>query len=135
MRNVVIDTNVIISAAIIPNRTPEKAVLAIMNDENSRLYYSSEIISEYRKVFSHAKLNISAEKQRFFIETTEKVGLLINPPKSDIPFTDETDRKFYDAAKASGAALITGNTKHYPKEDFIMTPADFLWLYGEDMSL
>lgn len=82
MRNVVIDTNVIISAAITPNRTPEKAVLAIMNDENSRLYYSSEIISEYRKVFSHAKLNISAEKQRFFIETTEKVGLLINRQKA-----------------------------------------------------
>jgi len=40
--------------------------------------------------------------------------------------TDETDRVFYDTAKASGAILITGNIRHYPAMPFIMTPADFL---------
>jgi hypothetical protein len=39
---------------------------------------------------------------------------------------DETDRKFYDTAKAAGAMLITGNTKHYPDEPFILTPAAFI---------
>jgi hypothetical protein len=38
---------------------------------------------------------------------------------------DESDRKFYDAAKACHAILITGNQKHFPKENFIVSPAEF----------
>jgi len=41
---------------------------------------------------------------------------------------DEDDRKFYDTAKSVGAWLISGNLKHYPKEDFIKTPTEFLSL-------
>ncbi|MCL1865964.1 MAG: hypothetical protein FWF82_00980, partial [Oscillospiraceae bacterium] len=52
--------------------------------------------------------------------------LAAEPPTSTIPLTDESDRKFYDAAKANGAVLITGNQKHYPDEFFVMNPADFL---------
>jgi predicted nucleic acid-binding protein len=39
---------------------------------------------------------------------------------------DEDDRVFYDTAKQAGAYLITGNTKHYPSEPFILTPSAFL---------
>jgi predicted nucleic acid-binding protein len=41
---------------------------------------------------------------------------------------DEDDRVFYDAAKTADAYLITGNSKHYPKESFILTPSEFLKL-------
>ena len=51
---------------------------------------------------------------------------MIEPAASDIPMIDETDRIFYDTAKAAGATLITGNIKHYPAEPFIMLPADFI---------
>ncbi|MCL2662882.1 MAG: hypothetical protein FWE83_06060 [Oscillospiraceae bacterium] len=37
-----------------------------------------------------------------------------------------SDRIFYDTAIASGAVLITGNTKHFPDEPIIMTPSEFL---------
>ena len=43
-----------------------------------------------------------------------------------MPMPDETDRIFYDTAKASGAILITGNLKHFPSEPFIMKSAEFL---------
>jgi hypothetical protein len=39
---------------------------------------------------------------------------------------DEDDRVFYDTAKTAGAYLIPGNTKHFPQEPFILTPAQFL---------
>jgi hypothetical protein len=42
---------------------------------------------------------------------------------------DESDRKFYEIAKAAGAILITGNTKHYPDEPFIVTPTVFVQKY------
>jgi len=47
---------------------------------------------------------------------------------SNIPLPDESDRIFYDTAKENGTILITGNTKHYPNEAFIVTPANFLVL-------
>jgi len=46
--------------------------------------------------------------------------------ESNIPMPDESDRIFYDTAKQSGSILITGNTKHFPDEPFIMTPAEFM---------
>jgi len=36
------------------------------------------------------------------------------------------DRIFYDAAVEAMAYLITGNIRHFPKESFIVTPAQFL---------
>jgi predicted nucleic acid-binding protein len=55
-------------------------------------------------------------------------GELIEPVPSTQPTKDEDDRIFYDTAKRAGAYLITGNTKHFPRESFILTPAKFLEL-------
>jgi hypothetical protein len=33
---------------------------------------------------------------------------------------------FYDVAKMNNAILITGNRKHFPEEDFILTAVEFL---------
>jgi predicted nucleic acid-binding protein len=60
------------------------------------------------------------------MEQIKRVGILIEPPISTIPMPDETDRIFYDTAKASGAFLITGNIRHYPTDPSIITPTDFL---------
>ena len=46
--------------------------------------------------------------------------------EKNIPMPDESDRIFYDTDKQSGSILITGNTKHFPDEPFIMTPAEFM---------
>jgi len=55
-----------------------------------------------------------------------KNGIIIDAPKSSIPFIDEDDRKNYDTAKASGSILVTGNKKHYPDEQIVLSPAEFL---------
>jgi predicted nucleic acid-binding protein len=52
-------------------------------------------------------------------------GLSVTVRPSDFPMPDESDRKFYDIAKACDASLITGNKKHYPTEPFIITPSAF----------
>jgi len=38
----------------------------------------------------------------------------------------ECRREKKSKAKASEAILVTGNTKHCPNEEFIMSPAEFL---------
>ena len=40
------------------------------------------------------------------------------------------DKVFFCTALASEAHLVTGNLKHYPKTDFIVTPAQFCEIAG-----
>ena len=98
----------------------------LVSDKQIRLFYSSAILDEYKRVLAYEKLNITPQTQRGIIDAIEDLGTLIKPTASDIILPDESDRIFYDTALASEAILITGNLKHYPAEIFIMTPADFL---------
>ena len=126
MIKIVVDTNIVVSALLSAEGNPAKIMSLITSDENVLLFYSTGILDEYRRVLSYSRLNIAEEKQGRVILLIEKIGTLIEPPTSSIHLPDESDRIFYDTAEAIGAILITGNTKHYPAEDFIMTPSLFL---------
>ena len=125
MKKVVIDTNIIVSATLYPNSKPAE-IMKQFYFGKIILYYSDSILSEYKRVLSYAKFDFPIEVQTDIINTIKEKGILLSTLQSTIPLPDETDRIFYDTAKASGAMLITGNLKHYPSEPFIMTPADLL---------
>jgi predicted nucleic acid-binding protein len=91
-----------------------------------QLFYTTETFSEYRRVLSYDRLNIDAEAQGGILDAIEEIGILIEPAVSTAALPDESDRPFYDTAKEAGAVLVTGNIKHYPEENFIMTPGQFL---------
>jgi putative PIN family toxin of toxin-antitoxin system len=125
MLKVVIDTNVIVSAALSPVGNPAK-ILNMIYDEVIQAYCSQEILAEYREVLSRKRLNIPIEIQNGIIDAIEEASVIIHPTASSMPLPDESDRVFYDVAKASGALLITGNIKHYPQEPLVVTPAEFV---------
>jgi len=82
-------------------------------------------------VLAYERLIFSTEHQMSAIADMKKIGILIEPSKSDISMPDESDRIFYDAAKAVNACLITGNLKRYPDEPQIITPARFVEMFGK----
>jgi putative PIN family toxin of toxin-antitoxin system len=127
--NVVIDTNVLISSVLSAKGNPARIVSYVENDVNVRVYYNAGILDEYLRVLSYERLNIAKEKQKNIINLIQKFGKEIEPIQSKIQLPDESDRIFYDTAKTAKAILITGNTKHYPNEEFILTPAEFTVLY------
>ena len=90
------------------------------------MLYNTGILIEYADVLARSKFNFSTEKQTALLKKIVEIGTVFNPIVSEISLVDEDDRIFYDTAKEAEAKLITGNTKHYPTEDFIMTPSDFL---------
>jgi len=126
MTNVVVDTNVLVSSALVPVGNPAKIIDLIRVNAVIQVYYSIEILAEYSDVLSRPRLNIAADKQTRAIGAIIKAGILVDPVASKVPLPDESDRIFYDAAREGGAILITGNLKHYPDEEFIMTPSQFL---------
>ena len=126
MLKVVLDTNVVISAALSPTGNCAKIINMVTFNEETQLFYSADILSEYEEVLSRGHLSIAVKTQNDIIDTIKGVGIEIEPNASGISLPDETDRIFYDTAQEAEAILITGNKKHYPAENFIMLPAEFL---------
>ena len=125
MRQVVIDTNIIVSSALSEKGKPAE-IMNLCFSGVLQVFYNAEIFDEYKRVLSYRRLNIAIEIQVGIINAIAEVGTLINTIASTMPLPDEADRVFYDTARASGAILITGNIKHFPARSFIMTPAAYL---------
>ncbi|MCL1966600.1 MAG: hypothetical protein FWF67_01815, partial [Fibromonadales bacterium] len=79
-----------------------------------------------KRVLDYQRLSFTSRETSPLLNIILKQGIAFEASKSTIKITDEDDRAFYDTAKQSGSLLVTGNIKHYPKEDFILTPAAFL---------
>jgi len=129
MQHVVLDTNVIFSALYSHNSNPPSLLVDMFLKNKFLLYVSTAVIEEYEEVLHRPKYEkiISKYEADYIIMVIKAISIHINPLISTMPqFIDEADRKFYDLAKASNAYLVTGNTKHFPQDDYIITPADFL---------
>lgn len=55
-------------------------------------------------------------------------GISIAPVPVFDAFEDEDDKMFYEVAKTAGAYLVTGNEKHFSKEQMVVAPQEFLSL-------
>ena len=129
MNKVVIDTNVIVSSIITPLGN-SAMIMKMFFSGAVQGVFSPPIIDEYIKVLSYKRLGIAEETKNDIIDVILELGSIIEPSVSSFLIPDESDRIFYDTAKESGGTLITGNSKHYPDEPFIMTPSDFVALYA-----
>jgi putative PIN family toxin of toxin-antitoxin system len=132
IKRIVLDTNVIVSALLTPSGNPA-AALKLAAAGNLQICHNGQIFDEYREVLSRPKLRIDPEDGSRLLDILFLAGLSITPKTSAFPVIDEKDRIFYDTAKECDAVLVTGNKRHYPEEAFIVTPAEFLRIWGKDL--
>ena len=126
--HIVLDTNVIVSALWSPNRKPGEILSAVIHGRFP-VCYDYRILEEYERVLHYPKFGFREQDIRHFLDPIIKEGYSIAAPVSNIPFADEADRKFYEVASFSQAILVTGNLKHFPKEDFILSVSEFYERY------
>lgn len=106
---VVIDTNVLVSAAVV-GRDPEAIILFVVSNPEIEWIVSTEILTEYQEVLSRPRLRLSEkQKQRWFDvlnSATTKVDVEL---EVDFP-RDRKDAKFLACAVAANADfLISGD--------------------------
>jgi putative PIN family toxin of toxin-antitoxin system len=119
---IVLDTNVLVSALMNVNGIPAKILASILNGK-IQLLYDNRIIFEYVDVLSRKEFGFSLEIINAMIDYFKHSGEFINAEYINIKFSDETDKKFYEVYKSGEARyLVTGNIKHFPKEDAIVIP-------------
>ena len=123
---IVFDTNIIVSALLSKEGNPAKIYRMFLTGA-LMLIYCPQILEEYQDVLYRPYLRIPHADADIIISAIRQYGkeVWVMPPSVSI-MPDEDDRVFYDTAKSTGAYLITGNTKHYPSEPFILTPTEFL---------
>jgi uncharacterized protein len=106
---VVIDTNILVSAAI-AGRKPASVITWVINQADYEWVVSKEILAEYQEVLNRRKLKLTdVEKQRWFNLIQCSTRLIDVSIEIDFP-RDQKDAKFIACALSANADfLITGD--------------------------
>jgi uncharacterized protein len=127
----VIDTNVLISAALKPDGLQRTTFLLAIT-KPGRLYVSTPILEEYAEVLARPELSIRRGLRLQLLQLIKNHGHLVAPSRQIEVTSDPDDNIFVECADAARADfLITGNRKHFPtfwKNTKIVTPREFVSL-------
>ena len=127
----VIDTNVLVSAAIKP-AGQQRTVLLLAVTKPARLYVSRPILEEYREVLGRPELRIRKGARQQLLQLIKNHSYTMIPAQRLDVTSDPDDNIFLECADAAHADyLITGNLKHFPrfwKKTKIITPREFISL-------
>ena len=128
--NIVLDTNILISAAWSPGRNASNILNAVFARKFTACY-DYRILEEYHRVLHYPKFKFYEWEINAILEPMIKNGIsVIADTIPEVSFErDETDRKFYEVAKYCNEILVTGNLAHYPSDSIIMSPSDFCQRY------
>ena len=126
----VIDTYVFISALITKNSEAStvKVLEAVLIGDIVPLYHE-DIIAEYDEVLHRAKFKIDDATIQLLLNAVTKYGVEVFPQSTGEILVDMDDLVFYEVAmekRDDDAYLVTGNQKHYPIKDFIVTPTEMI---------
>ncbi len=126
--HVVIDTNILVSSFWSKDGSPAKVMSMVLGGILTPCY-DYRILTEYRNVLLRSKFAFSKNDVDSLLDWIEFYGKSVVPTPLNIDFIDEDDKKFFEVAKYCNAKLITGNLKHFPKDEDVMSVNDFLEKY------
>ena len=126
---VVIDTNILVSALWSKNGAPAR-VLSLIISGGLIPCYDYRILSEYKEVLTRPKFKFTNGEVSALLDWIVDNGRSVVAEPLNVDFSDEADKKFYEVAKFCGAKLITGNIKHFPKNNDVLTVSEFLEQYN-----
>ena len=127
----VIDTNVLISAALKPEGLQRTALILAVT-KPALFYVSHPILKEYADVLSRPELAIRTGIRQQLLQLVKNHSHVVTPSRRLEICTDPDDNVFVECADAARADyLITGNQRHFPrfwKKTKIITTREFISL-------
>jgi uncharacterized protein len=111
----VIDTNVVVSAALKPEGLQRTVVLLAMT-KRARWYVSDAIMSEYTTVLARPEFKIRRSLRQQLLQLIKNHARVVTPSRPLQVTSDPGDNMFIECADAARADyLLTGNQRHFPK--------------------
>jgi putative PIN family toxin of toxin-antitoxin system len=133
----VLDTNIIVSAALNRDGLPATSLLLAMM-RPMRLYLSEAILTEYRMVLQRRELHIRKGLRHQLLKRIEDRSYLVFPSRHIRAASDPDDDMFLECADAARADfLVTGNVRHFPrfwKQTKIVTSREFITLIAPHLA-
>ena len=127
----VIDTNVLVSSFISKNtNSPTVRIIKAIIEGIFTPVYSDDILSEYEEVLGRGRFKLDPAAISILIQRIKEIGEAVSPIVSEEDFPDPDDKVFFCTALAGDAQLVTGNIKHYPSAELVVTPAQFCEIAG-----
>jgi putative PIN family toxin of toxin-antitoxin system len=113
---IVIDTNVIISAALKPVGR-QAVVISLVAFGAVELCVSEDVLAEYREVFSRPKFShLDPKAVAHLLALLERQSTMVTPTERLSISEHDSDNRFYECAAEGGADyIVTGNTRHFRK--------------------
>ncbi len=125
----VVDTNVLVSAALKPESL-QNTVFLIAITRPSRLFVSPPILEEYSDLLRRRELGVRKGLQQQLIQLIKNRSTVLEPRYSLAVAGDPDDNRFVECADAARADyLITANLKHFPrfwKGTKVISPREFI---------
>ena len=126
----VIDTNVLLSALLSKKEDSAtvKVLEAVFEGRIIPLYHQ-DILTEYNDVLHRKKFHLREAEIRTVLGAVREYGVEVFPQPTGEVLIDMDDLVFYEVAmekREEDAYLVTGNQKHYPFRNFIVTPAEMI---------
>jgi putative PIN family toxin of toxin-antitoxin system len=133
----VLDTNIIVSAVLKPDRL-QRTVLLLAMTRPARLYVSPPILSEYQTVLSRREFKIRKGLRQQFLRRIEDRSHMVFPSRRVQVTNDPDDNIFLECADAArGDYVVTGNLRHFPrfwKQTKIVTSREFVTLIAPHLA-
>ena len=127
--HLVIDTNIVVSAALKPDGL-QRTVLLLAITKPARLYITEAIFAEYREVLARPELKIRKGLRRQLLALIRNRAQLVKPKRPLQVAKDPDDDKFLECADVARADyLVTGNQGDFPKfwkKTKVITPREFI---------
>jgi len=111
----VVDTNVLVSGLMHPDRAPAQVLAAIARRHLVPVVCTA-VMDEYTRVLPRPRLRLPAAEVSQALALLAGLAVWVEvPPYSGVPvLPDAADWPFIACALAAGCAVITGNLKHFP---------------------
>jgi len=124
----VIDTNVLVSAALKPSG-PRGQIIAAMRRGELLPVISRAVFAEYVEVLTRPKFGFRREAVDDLLGMIEEIAPMLEPPQINIAnLPDPDDAPFIALARYARCPVITGNAIHFPAEAgiVVLTPAGWV---------
>ena len=121
----ILDTNVVVSYFLSKKDDPPALVMDAIFEGKIVPVYNCCLIDEYRKVLSREEFGLNRSIVDSILDIIQSLGFGIESFEPMVTLPDKKDIPIFELALLThdmNTILITGNTKHFPNVDFVITP-------------